>query len=243
VQAQFAANKKTFTVPIDGVDTTRERGKLMLYTPAYHADTDTAPNGTEWVLSGKPLKVVAMRIDTGKTPIPRDGVVLSYGGLDLPPNLDWLLPDVEVTLTTTWKILNGTPDARFESAREIVNGAGLLVRAGSLMSGWQAAENLVPATFTDVRHPRTLMGVDRGGALWLAAIDGRQPDHSVGMTFAELQGLCKRLDLQNALNLDGGGSTTMVVGSEIVNKPSDATGPRPVSDAILVKAKPGAGQK
>jgi hypothetical protein len=112
VQAQFTANNKSFTVPIDGVDTTRERGKLMLYTPAYHADTDTAPKGTEWVLSGNPLKVVAMRTDAGKTPIPRDGVVLSYGGLDLPPTLDWLLPDVEVSLKTTWKILNGTPEAR-----------------------------------------------------------------------------------------------------------------------------------
>ena len=239
VQAQFTANNKSFTVPIDGVDTTRERGKLMLYTPAYHADTDTAPRGTEWVLSGNPLKVVAMRIDVGKTPIPRDGVVLSYGGLDLPPTLDWLLPDVEVTFTTTWKILNGTPEARFETAREIVNGAGLLVRDGSPMSGWQATENLVPGTFTDVRHPRTLIGVDRSGALWLGAIDGRQADHSVGMTFAELQGLCKRLDLQHALNLDGGGSTTMVIGREIVNRPSDATGPRPVSDAILVKARSG----
>ena len=239
VQAQFTANNKTFTVAIDGVDTTRERGKLMLYTPAYHADTDTAPKGTEWVLTGNPLKVVAMRADAGKTPIPRDGVVLSYGGLDLPPNLDWLLPDVEVTLTTTWKILNGTPNARFESAREIINGAGLLVRDGAPMSGWQATENLVPGTFTDVRHPRTIIGVDRRGAVWLAAIDGRQPDHSVGMTFAELQGLCKRLELQHALNLDGGGSTTMVIGGEIVNKPSDATGPRPVSDAILVKPKSG----
>lgn len=239
VQARFRANNKSFTVPVDGVDTTRERGKLMLYTPAYHADTDTAPKGTEWVLSGKPLKVVAMRIDAGKTPIPRDGMVLSYGGLDLPPTLDWLLPDVEVTFATTWKILNGTPEARFESAREIVNGAGLLVRDGSPMSGWQATENLMPGTFTDVRHPRTIIGVDRRGALWLAAIDGRQPDHSVGMTFAELQGLCKRLDLQHALNLDGGGSTTMVIGREIVNKPSDAAGPRPVSDAILVKPKSG----
>lgn len=237
VHLQFTSNNKSFTVPIDGVDTTRERGKLMLYTPAYHADTDTAPNGTEWVLSGNPLKVVAMRTDAGKTPIPRDGVVLSYGGLDLPPTLDWLLPDVTVTFTTRWKIVNGTPESRFESAREIVNGAGLLVRDGSPMSGWQATENLVPATFTDVRHPRTLAGVDRRGDLWLIAIDGRQPDHSVGMTFAELQGLCKRLELQNALNLDGGGSTTMVIGSEIVNKPSDATGPRPVSDAILVMTK------
>ena len=81
------------------------------------------------------------------------------------------------------------------------------------------------------------MGIDRRGDLWLVAIDGRQPDYSVGMTFAELLALCNRLDLANAINLDGGGSTTMVVKGEVVNKPSDAAGPRPISDAILVKAR------
>jgi len=49
--------------------------------------------------------------------------------------------------------------------------------------------------------------------------------------------LCDRLDLRDALNLDGGGSTTMVVQGKIVNRPSDAGGPRPVSDAILVKLR------
>jgi exopolysaccharide biosynthesis protein len=38
----------------------------------------------------------------------------------------------------------------------------------------------------------------------------------------------------DALNLDGGGSTTMVANGAIVNRPSDAAGPRPVSDAIVV---------
>jgi exopolysaccharide biosynthesis protein len=105
------------------------------------------------------------------------------------------------------------------------------------MSGWLASENLQPATFTDVRHPRTMIGIDRQGRVWLVAIDGRQPAHSIGMTFADLQALCKRLDLVNALNLDGGGSTTMVVGGVVVNKPSDAAGPRAVSDAIVVKTR------
>ena len=235
--ARFKAGAQDVTVPVDGVDTTRERGKLMLYTPAYHADTDTAPNGTEWILDGKPLKVVDIRRDLGKTVIPRSGAVLSFGGLDLTSPLDSLLPGTIVTFETRWKILNGTPVEQFEQARDVVSGAGLLIRDGVTMSDWLARENLQPATFTDVRHPRTLIGMDRKGMLWLVAIDGRQPDYSVGMNFAELLALCARLDLVQALNLDGGGSTTMVVGGEIINKPSDATGPRPVSDALLVRAR------
>jgi exopolysaccharide biosynthesis protein len=54
------------------------------------------------------------------------------------------------------------------------------------------------------------------------------------MTFSELTNLARRLNLVHALNLDGGGSTTMVVKGKIVNHPSDATGPRRVSDALIV---------
>jgi hypothetical protein len=232
VEAQPAAS-----VQIDGVDTTRERGKLMMYTPKYHADTDTAANGTEWVVAGNPLKVTEVRRDLGKAPIPRDGVVLSFGGLDPPSPLDWLSPGTIVTFSTSWRILNGTPAERFDQAGDVINGAGLLRRNGVTLSNWLASESLQPSAFTDVRHPRTLLGIDRRGYLWLVAIDGRQPDRSIGMTFAELIALCDRLDLYNALNLDGGGSTTMVVGGEIVNRPSDAAGPRAVSDAILVTAR------
>lgn len=233
---RFKADTQDVTVPVDGVDTTRERGKLMLYTPAYHADTDTAANGTEWILDGKPLKVVDIRKDLGKTTIPRAGAVLSFGGLELTSPLEWLLPGTTVTFETRWKILNGTPEEYFEQARDVVNGAGLLIRDGVPMSDWLGKENLL-LTFTEVKHPRTLIGVDRKGMLWLAAIDGRQPDYSTGMTFKDLLALCARLDLVNALNLDGGGSTTMVAGGALVNKPSDVTGPRPVSDALIVRAR------
>ena len=237
VVARFKADTQDVTVPVDGVDTTRERGKLMLYTPAYHADTDTATNGTEWILDGKPLKVVDIRKDLGKTPIPRAGAVMSFGGLELTAPLEWLLPGTTVTFETRWKILNGTPEEHFEQARDVVSGAGLLIRDGVTMSDWLGKESLQPATFTDVKHPRTLIGIDRKGMLWLVAIDGRQPDYSMGMTFKDLLTLCARLDLVNALNLDGGGSTTMVAGGALVNKPSDVTGPRPVSDALVVRAR------
>jgi exopolysaccharide biosynthesis protein len=54
------------------------------------------------------------------------------------------------------------------------------------------------------------------------------------MSLPELTALARRLGLVDALNLDGGGSSTMVVKGRVVNRPSDPTGPRPVSDAIVV---------
>ena len=79
-----------------------------------------------------------------------------------------------------------------------------------------------------------MIGRDESGVIWLAAIDGRQPDYSIGMTFDDLQRLGDRLRLTDALNLDGGGSTTMVVRGQVVNRPSDPSGARPVADALIV---------
>ena len=87
-------------------------------------------------------------------------------------------------------------------------------------------------------RPMTKMTMPYGGDVWLVTVDGRQPTFSAGMTLLELQALARRLDLTDALNLDGGGSTTMWVTGEVVNRPSDATGPRKVSDALLVFPKP-----
>ncbi len=72
----------------------------------------------------------------------------------------------------------------------------------------------------------------------LVTIDGRQPGESIGMPLTTLAELLIELGAVEAMNLDGGGSTTMVVQDKIVNRPSDATGERPVSDAILVFPKP-----
>jgi exopolysaccharide biosynthesis protein len=118
------------------------------------------------------------------------------------------------------------------AAADIVSGAGLLLRDGRAIADWKEEE--LSAGFETTRHPRTMIGVDGGGGIWLVTVDGRQPWLSLGMTFAELQRLAARIGLVSALNLDGGGSTTMVVERWIVNHPSDETGPRPVSDALVV---------
>jgi hypothetical protein len=231
----FKAGGKDHRIAIDGLDTTRERGKLMLYTPSYHEDTDTAANGIEWVIGGRPLAVTAIRHDAGRTPIPRGGAVLSFGGLELPPDLAALVVGTRVTFEPVWKSVHGLASSRFNDADHIVNGAGLLRRNGQPVTNWREVENLNPLTFLDIRHPRTLIGVDRRGFIWLIAVDGRQLGYSLGMTFAELMKLADRLELRDALNLDGGGSTTMVVKGVVVNKPSDPSGARAVSDAIIVR--------
>jgi exopolysaccharide biosynthesis protein len=89
-------------------------------------------------------------------------------------------------------------------------------------------------------NPRTAVGVGANGRrLLLATIDGRQAGYSLGTTLRETAEIMRALGAHDAINLDGGGSTTMVVRDargafRIANRPSDAAGERPVANALVV---------
>jgi hypothetical protein len=108
-----------------------------------------------------------------------------------------------------------------------LTGLGWLVRKGR-----PHTENWQQYGFFDDRHPRTVFAWNR--AHWfLVAIDGRSKK-SVGMDFAEMAALLiEELHVEEALNLDGGGSTTMLVDGRVRNEPSDGH-ERAVGNALLV---------
>jgi exopolysaccharide biosynthesis protein len=108
----------------------------------------------------------------------------------------------------------------------------MLLRRGEIVQDFGPEK--VPETFVMQRHPRTAMGVRADGTWVLVVVDGRRPTVSIGMTLAELAELMKSLGCKDALNLDGGGSSTLYLYGQVVNTPSDLAGERPVSDAILV---------
>jgi exopolysaccharide biosynthesis protein len=85
---------------------------------------------------------------------------------------------------------------------------------------------------TQGRAPRTAFGIGRQGEWLLLVADGRQR-HSKGLTLTELAQLLKEKGAWEALNFDGGGSSAMVIGSQVVNQPSDGQ-ERPVASALLL---------
>jgi uncharacterized protein YigE (DUF2233 family) len=94
-------------------------------------------------------------------------------------------------------------------------------------------------SFAEARHPRTGVGYDsEDGQLWIVVVDGRQLPYSAGMTLPELAALFGALGTDEALNLDGGGSSVMVVGGTPVNRPSDTAGERPVVNALALVRRP-----
>lgn len=88
--------------------------------------------------------------------------------------------------------------------------------------------------WVNVRNPRTAIGQREDGTILIVVIDGRQPDLSVGATIDELRGVMRALGAHSALNLDGGGSSTLVVNGRQANSPSDRSGARLVGDALVL---------
>ena len=121
---------------------------------------------------------------------------------------------------------------------EAVGGRPRLVRDSAIVP---EVDTEGQAGFATSRHPRTAIGIANNGTrLLLVVADGRQAGYSAGMTLRELANLMLSLGARDALNLDGGGSTTMVVENPqtrqlaIVNRPSDPTGERTVGDALAI---------
>lgn len=93
------------------------------------------------------------------------------------------------------------------------------------------------------RHPRTALGTDKKGNIYLVVVDGRSKGNADGVTIAELTKVCEWLGLTDAINLDGGSSSTMwstgdgVINFPCRNKKFDHAGERRVSSIIAVKSK------
>jgi len=85
------------------------------------------------------------------------------------------------------------------------------------------------------RNPRTAIGYTRDGRLIVLAIQGRTPGRAAGLTLAEEAKVLLDLGCYEALNLDGGGSTCLLVNGKETIHPSDKTGERPVPSVFIIK--------
>lgn len=118
--------------------------------------------------------------------------------------------------------------------RTLVGGRPALVAAGRFLGSTDGSFPHVGHAFAVDRHPRTAVGIGADGrTVYLVTVDGRQ-EASVGMTLVELAEFMVALGAVDVLNLDGGGSTTAVVGGRVVNTPSDPGGERTVGNALLL---------
>lgn len=218
-------------VRLAGINRARRAGEVVVFTPRYAEATPPDPSGVEVVVAAGAVREVRAG---GNTPIPRDGFVLSAAGAATSA-LQALRPGDPVRLAVA--LQPASEDPRWQQVRHVTCGGPRLVAGGVA----RPAEEGFPEGFRNRRHPRTAVGVDPQGNLILVVVDGRWPEHGLGMTLDELARELARLGAADALNLDGGGSTTLVVGEAVANRPSDEAGERPVSDALVVRPRGNSG--
>ena len=224
---------------IDGINRICEPGQIVIYTEAFGASTrgqcramDVVCASTDLpVQAGKTIKLTITDLKENglDTPIPKGGVVLSGEGIAAA----FLKDNVRLGDTLTVRFDVRSPRGRdWSQVRQAVGGGPWLVRDGK---EWidDIAEKF-PADFASTRHPRTAAGVTTDNKLLFVTVDGRQTI-SRGISLSNLAALMIRLGAVNAINLDGGGSTTLSAKGIILNSPSGGE-ERPVANALLVFA-------
>lgn len=212
-----------------GLNEPRDPDAAVLYSPVFGPSTRTGA-GPELLLSPAdaspwiPLRpgvhyqaIVRSVHKAGDLPLPPDSLVLSLGPR-LAAGLPEITPGTRVSIITeTLPDLTGVPTA--------MGGGPTLIAEGEVMK-W---------SWITPRHPRSAIGWN-DEFIFLVEVDGRQGGLSVGMSFPELAAYMLRLGCRNAMNLDGGGSSTFWMLGNVINSPSEGK-ERPAANALVLVEK------
>ncbi|MCY4401177.1 MAG: phosphodiester glycosidase family protein [Candidatus Poribacteria bacterium] len=218
--------------------------KVILYTPRLGESTRTnRRRGKEIMLSGlklpltpnytHPYQVKSVSSD-GNSAIPRDGAILWISTQVKTPSVNKLIPGASGKLTVTLS------PPEWNQVRYAVGGRLRLLRNGKinqiLVDKHNQEKKHVPGKRNqelNLSHePRTALGYN-ADKLFLVVADGRQPKYSTGLTLYELASILIELGATEAINLDGGSSSTFVVNDEVINKPS-GNREREVLNAVFI---------
>ena len=152
-------------------------------------------------------------------PADNKGLVVSNGVL-VSPTLDGFASFIQ-NKDRSIEIRSVLPGDSLDNIQTAVSGHNTVLKNGKC-----PLINLVESQpYLKVRHPRTLVGISQDKKyVYLVTIDGRQPDFSVGTNILESAEILRQLGAYDAVNLDGGGSTTMVYRDEsgkpvVLNRP------------------------
>lgn len=212
------------SVSLSGINTTRDNDQLVLFNSFFGTATGTNAYGSEaritplmdWYVNDTLHCIVEeIRTDQGNMPLSKGKAVLSGHGTSAAFINTLSAGD---TLLLVQNMLPGP-----EKMTQLVGGNTILVQNG------------VNVGSSGDRHPRTAAGYNADSTkFYLFTVDGRQPGYSIGMTYHELAAFMMEWGVYNGINLDGGGSTTMLVRGDVKNSPSDPGGERTVSNCFLV---------
>ena len=208
----------------------KDANSLMMYTEDYGSSTRVKADSIEVicsVVSGEPkhgetmtLKVNSFRKGMGNAPLGKGLVVLSATGSRM-NDIAYLAAGYEITVKLSFSQF-------WQDVKFAIGGNYTLLKDG-------VVQNVSDGS----RNPRTVIGHKADGTVVFYTIDGRQSGYSAGATLAQAATIMRDLGCTDALNLDGGGSTTFVLrplGSmtrSVINSPSEGS-QRQVANAVVL---------
>lgn len=206
---------------ITQINDARSDNSLAMYTAYYGTNTRTNEFGIEYIVNDG--RVIG--IQSSNSVIPATGFVISAHGDSRTKLASIRSGDsatVKHTLGTAW-----------DEYSHVLSAGPMLVKDSNvyLTTKLEGFGNDVAGG----RAPRTALGLTKDGKILLVVVDGRQPV-SRGMTLLELALLMQELGADSAMNLDGGGSSEMIIKGRIMNRPSEGK-ERRVANALVVVRK------
>lgn len=218
------------SLEVAGVDRPVGSDELVLYTHSEYLRT--LPSDTVTVAFPGPGSLLrssrtSFRVDPQgpRTGVPGGQLVLAARGraADLLRSGTGTNAELQVRVGDGWA---GIDDG--------ISGGPWLLRDGVVPDVEEWRTEGFGAGHTDGRHPRTAIGFDDAGTAFLLTVDGRQPGYSVGLSHRDMGELMASLGATDAVMLDGGGSSQMVVGGDLVNRPCCDRNTRPVATAVYL---------
>lgn len=209
------------TMPVSGVDCERGEDNLTLYNHWYGSRTRTNEYGREYtVVDGK-----VTAISDGNSPIPQGGCVVSVHGAAAEAFAGVQIGDravIKQEMSSPWN-----------QALYVMGAGPRLVQNG--MVHVTAGDEQFPADIRYGRAPRSAVAILKNGNYLFGVVDGRQSS-SRGLTLTDWAKLLVKMGAKDAMNLDGGGSSALVVGGVLQNSPSDGR-ERSVGSALIITEK------
>ncbi len=188
-----------YKVKLDNVNQPRMLSTYVLvYTKEWGAISPPTPKyGIQIAVENTRIK----QISNGAIEIPEQGYVISGPKEKLQPFFNAKNLELDIKTNPAW-----------DDVKHIISGGPFLVKNGEIYVDTQAQKlNSITG-----KNPRTAVGYTEDKNLILVTVDGRE-ENSVGMTLNELANYMKSIGCTNAMNLDGGGSSTMYVNGSVVN--------------------------
>ena len=224
------------SVRVDGVNRAPFAGdKVVIFAPGTYGQLTSRP-GRYYVVDGRPdlnragtteLSLARMHVGDGPVAASADEAIIWVSA-------ETTLREVPDDRTPTLRV---QMDPAWERSRTGLVAGPWLLEDGQVTPEAQWRREGFTGAHTDVRHPRSAIGFTPDGWGVIVTVDGRRPGATIGATHLEVAQMMRGWGVTDAVMLDGGGSTQMVVGGQLANRPCCDRSERRVDTVLTLEPR------